>query len=99
MQQEAMPALGKAKPFQPAERNVQIAKRGEFFRMERAQMDSPVSFARRRSDSELVCSMAKARHWATGPRDRTGTREQRQGSKSDTFQLLEAKEQTLAHQS
>lgn len=76
---------------------MQIAKHGKLFRMERAQMDSPVSFARRRSDSELVRFMVKARHpaAAAGPRDRTGTRERWQGSKSDTFQLRE----TLTHQS
>lgn len=80
---------------------MQIAKRGKFFRMERAQMDSPVFFARRRSDSELVRFLVKARHPATaaGPRDRTGTRERWQGSKSDPFQLLETEDQTPAHQS
>lgn len=92
-----MPASGKANPFQSEEKNVQIAKHGKLFRMERAQMDSPVSFARRRSDSELVRFMVKARHpaAAAGPRDRTGTRERWQRSKSDTFQLRE----TLTHQS
>lgn len=57
-------------------KNVQIAKHGKFFRMERAQMDSPLPFAKSWSDSELMCFMVEAWHPATavGPRDRTGTR-------------------------
>lgn len=80
---------------------MQVAKHGKFFRMERAQMDSPVFFARGRSDSELVRFMVKAQHPATaaGPRGRTGTRERWQHLKSGTFQVLETKEQIPAHQS
>jgi len=80
---------------------VQIAKHGKIFRMEQAQMDSPVSLARRRSDSELVRFLVKARHPATavGPRDRAGTRERWQGPKSVPLQLLDTKVQIVAHQS
>lgn len=68
--------------------NVQIAKHGKFLRMERAQMDSPVSFARRRSDSELVRFMGSAWHAATagGPRDRTRARGRWQSPQPATSQ-------------
>lgn len=71
MQQKAMPASEKANPFQSEEKNAQTAKHGKFFRMEQAQMDSPVSFARR-SDSELVCFVVKAQHPATAAAPATG---------------------------
>lgn len=72
---------------------MQIAKHGKFSRMEWAQIDYSIPFARSRSDSELMCFIVEAQHFAAAPGTSQG-QEWRQVQKSDTFQLQEIKEQT-----